>query len=50
MLVWIDLEMTGLEVDKDKILEIATLITSETLEKLRKLSLSFYIAPNRTWS
>ena len=32
MLVWIDLEMTGLEVDKDKILEIATLITSETLE------------------
>jgi oligoribonuclease len=32
MLVWIDLEMTGLEVDKDKILEIAALITSETLE------------------
>ena len=30
-LVWIDLEMTGLEPDKDKILEIATIITDYTL-------------------
>ena len=26
-LVWIDLEMTGLDPDKEKIIEIATLIT-----------------------
>jgi oligoribonuclease len=31
-LVWIDLEMTGLDPDRDSILEIATLITTEQLE------------------
>ena len=31
-LVWIDIEMTGLDLDKHKILEIATLITNKDLE------------------
>ena len=31
-LVWIDLEMTGLEPDKHVIVEIATLITDDNLE------------------
>jgi len=33
-LVWLDLEMTGLEPDRDRILEIATLITNTNLEIL----------------
>jgi oligoribonuclease len=32
LLVWIDLEMTGLDVGKDVILEIATLLTDASLE------------------
>jgi len=31
-LVWMDLEMTGLDPDRDSILEIATLITTDELE------------------
>lgn len=31
-LVWIDLEMTGLSPDKDRIIEIATIITDSNLE------------------
>lgn len=31
-LIWIDLEMTGLDPDRDRILEIATLITDSQLE------------------
>src|SRR5437870_2276267 len=31
-LVWMDLEMTGLDPEKDTILEIATLVTNDTLE------------------
>lgn len=31
-LVWMDLEMTGLEPDRDTILEIATLVTDDALE------------------
>ncbi|KAJ7647650.1 ribonuclease H-like domain-containing protein [Roridomyces roridus] len=31
-MVWVDLEMTGLNVDKDRILEIAVLITNGNLE------------------
>ncbi|MBI3786200.1 MAG: oligoribonuclease [Deltaproteobacteria bacterium] len=31
-LVWMDLEMTGLDADRDTILEIATLVTNEQLE------------------
>ena len=30
-LIWIDLEMTGLDPDKEKIIEIATLITDSNL-------------------
>jgi oligoribonuclease len=33
-LVWIDLEMTGLDPDSDRIIEIATLITDSDLEVL----------------
>lgn len=33
-LVWIDLEMTGLEPDSDRILEIATLVTDKQLNLL----------------
>ncbi len=32
-LIWIDLEMTGLEPDRDAIIEIATIVTSEDLSK-----------------
>ncbi len=28
-LIWIDLEMTGLDTDNDKIIEIATIVTDE---------------------
>jgi oligoribonuclease len=33
-LIWLDLEMTGLDPDKDRILEIATLVTDTDLEPL----------------
>lgn len=33
-LIWIDLEMTGLDTDKDSILEIATVVTDGALEVL----------------
>lgn len=33
-LIWIDLEMTGLNPDKDKILEIATIVTDKNLNLL----------------
>ncbi len=32
MLVWMDLEMTGLDPERDKIVEIATLVTDDELE------------------
>ena len=35
-LVWIDLEMTGLDPDKEKIIEIATLITDSSLILLQR--------------
>ncbi|XP_053674010.1 oligoribonuclease, mitochondrial [Anopheles nili] len=35
-LVWIDLEMTGLDVDKDRILEIACIITDSKLNIVAK--------------
>jgi len=34
MLVWLDLEMTGLDVHKDSILEIATVITDDQLHEV----------------
>ena len=33
-LIWIDLEMTGLDPDSDKIIEIATIITNSELDIL----------------
>ena len=33
-LIWLDLEMTGLDPDRDSILEIATIVTDESLEEL----------------
>jgi len=33
-LIWLDLEMTGLDPDRDRILEIATLVTDTQLEPL----------------
>jgi oligoribonuclease len=35
-LIWIDLEMTGLNVDRDRVLEIATLVTDSQLNILGK--------------
>lgn len=32
-LIWIDLEMTGLEPDRDRIIEIATIVTNESLSE-----------------
>jgi oligoribonuclease len=34
MLVWMDLEMTGLDPERDKIVEIATIVTDDELEVL----------------
>lgn len=34
MLVWIDLEMTGLDADRDHVLEIATIITDDDLNPI----------------
>ena len=42
-LVWIDLEMTGLDHTKDKILEIATLVTDSNLNILKEAP-TFYIS------
>ena len=39
MLVWIDLEMTGLDHTSDVIVEIATLITDDNLEILAEVLL-----------
>ena len=34
LLLWLDMEMTGLEPDRERILEIATLVTSAGLDEL----------------
>jgi oligoribonuclease len=35
-LIWIDLEMTGLDTSRDKVIEIATIITNSALEVLEE--------------
>ncbi len=35
-LIWVDLEMTGLDPDRDKIIEIATIVTNAELEILEE--------------
>ncbi len=35
-LIWIDLEMTGLDPERDRIIEIATLVTDANLNILQK--------------
>uniref|UniRef100_A0A8C9FS93 Exonuclease domain-containing protein n=1 Tax=Pavo cristatus TaxID=9049 RepID=A0A8C9FS93_PAVCR len=37
-MVWVDLEMTGLDVEKDQILEMACLITDSDLNVLAEVS------------
>ena len=36
-LVWLDLEMTGLEPDSERIIEIATAVTSHDLSEITKV-------------
>jgi len=38
-IIWVDLEMTGLDIEKDHILEMACLITDEKLELIEKVIL-----------
>ena len=33
-LIWLDMEMTGLEPDRDRIIEIALVLTNEALETI----------------
>ena len=33
-LVWVDMEMTGLDPDTDRVIEIATIVTTQDLEVL----------------
>ena len=35
-LVWMDLEMTGLDIEKESIIEIATIVTDENLNIIAK--------------
>lgn len=45
-LIWIDLEMTGLDVDHDHIIEIATVITNSNLEILAEGPVLAIYQPN----
>jgi oligoribonuclease len=44
-LVWIDCEMTGLDVEKDSLVEIAVLVTDSELKILDEVGLSVVIKP-----
>jgi oligoribonuclease len=46
-LVWIDCEMTGLDVEKDSLVEIAVLITDSDLKVLDETGLSVVIKPRK---
>lgn len=45
-IVWIDMEMSGLDVKKDKIMEIACLITDDDLKILAELEPIVVHQPN----
>ena len=42
-LIWVDMEMTGLNPDSDRVIEIATIVTSLDLDVLAEGLLSPYI-------
>ena len=46
-LVWIDCEMTGLDVEKDSLVEIAVLITDSDLKVLDETGISVVIKPRK---
>ena len=39
-LIWVDLEMSGLDVNKERILEMAIAVTDSTLDNMVKVSIS----------
>ncbi|STU95455.1 oligoribonuclease [Klebsiella variicola] len=48
-LIWIDLEMTGLDPERDRIIEIATLVTDANLNIWLKGRLSPCISRMLSW-
>ena len=44
-LVWIDCEMTGLDLERDALIEIACLVTDDTLEVLGEASVKVRTGP-----
>lgn len=48
-LIWIDLEMTGLDPTHDRIIEIATLVTDANLNILAEGRSWPFISPMRSW-
>ena len=49
LLVWIDLEMTGLEPDKERIIEVATLITDAQLNVVAEGPVIAVKQPDSLW-
>lgn len=48
-LIWIDLEMTGLDPERDRIIEIATLVTDANLNIPLKGQRLRCISPTTSW-
>lgn len=48
-LIWIDLEMTGLDPERDRIIEIATLVTDANLNILAEARPSRCISRTLSW-
>ena len=49
-LVWIDLEMTGLDPEQERIIEMATLITDSELNLIAKARCLRCISPTLLWA